>query len=56
LSKVRIHRSENGVRTASVLQVLLGVERTVVERAELAVDREGDLALIVRVRPRRGDR
>jgi transposase len=44
------------VRTASVLQVLLGVERTVVERAEFGLDRDGDLALIVYVRPRRGAR
>jgi transposase len=44
------------VRTASVLQVLLGVERVVVEGAEYALDRDGDLAIIVRVCPRRGAR
>ena len=44
------------MRTASVLQALLGVERTVVERAEFGLDRDGDLALIVQVRPRRGAR
>jgi transposase len=44
------------VRVASVFQELLGVERTVVERAEFAVDRDGDHALIVHVRPRPGAR
>jgi transposase len=38
------------------LQGLLGVERTIVERAEFALDRDGDLALIVQVRPKRGAR
>ena len=44
------------MRTASVLQVLLGVERTVVEDAQYALDRDGDLGLIVHVRPRKGAR
>jgi transposase len=42
------------VRQASVFQRLLGVERTIVERAEFGVDRDGDVALIVHVRPSRG--
>jgi len=44
------------VRRASVLRVLLGVERTVVEGAEYVLDRDGDLALVVRVRPGKGAR
>jgi transposase len=42
------------VRLSSVFQQLLGVERTVVERAEFGLDRDGEMALIVHVCPRRG--
>lgn len=44
------------MRVATVFRQLLGVERAVVERAEFAYDRDGDLALIVHVRQRRGTR
>jgi transposase len=51
LSKVRNQQAENGVRNARVFRALLGVDKVVVERAEVEDD---GAALIVHVRPARG--
>jgi transposase len=56
LDEGRVPRSEDGVRSSTVVRVLLGVEHTVVESVQAEPAAGGGVVLVVRVRPDRSAR